>query len=138
MLLCLGPIPTRFQRQTEDSMVNVLNNPDVQAAVRFEEGRTKLVSMLANRIMDIVPWDSMNANQRKVCVRHIVSEVETKEELEKRLLDDFGIDCAAIDWCQPDSADQTSMEAQMLVKALGGLVSKSGAMVSIMTFDDMF
>ncbi len=117
--------------------MEVLNNPDLKLAVLFEETRSRLESNLAEQLMGTKTWATMNKNERDKCLKHVVSQVESEQELTDRLRTDFGITYAAIAWEQPAPDDKTGQEALMFVRALGGLVSRSGAMVMIMT-DDHF
>lgn len=118
-------------------MIDVLNSPDVQAAVRLEKGKDALRAQLANLLTSTKTWETMNEKERKVCVQSIVSQVESELELSRRLNEIGCTDCA-INWRDVDPNDQTGLEAQALVKALGGLVSKSGALVMVMTCEDEF
>jgi hypothetical protein len=115
--------------------MDVLNNPDIKAAVLFEEVKNQLCSNLAEQLMGTKTWSNMNKKERDICLKHVVSQVESEQELTDRLRADFGITYAAINWYKPDDGDQTGQEALMFVQALGGLVSKNGAMVMIMTRD---
>lgn len=118
--------------------MEVLTNPDIQNAVRFQGFKNQLGSQLAVALMDTKPWADMDKTERKLCVKYVVSQVESEEELHERLRTDFGLSYVAISWHLPDPDDKTGQEALMFVRALGGLVSKNGAMVMIMTMDDSF
>ncbi len=115
--------------------MEVLNNPDIKAAVRFEEVKSQLGSKLAEQLMGTKTWATMNKNERDICMKHVVSQVESEQELTDRLRADFGITYAAISWHRPDDDDKVGQEGLMFVRALGGLVSKNGAMVMVMTDD---
>lgn len=118
-------------------MVEILGNPAIKSEVARRQVLVALAAGPVEHLIDTVPWDNMTSDQRKMCIIYTVSQVESQEELERRLENDFGI-YACIDWHQPDPNDQHDMEAKMLVQALGGLISKSGAMVMIMTHDGSF
>lgn len=118
-------------------MVEILGNPLFTDAANRRQVFLGLAGRAVERLVDTVPWRDMSDDQRRMCIIYTVSQVETQKELERRLESDFGITDASIDWYDPGD-DKTGLEAQMFVKALGGLVAKSGALVSIMTFDGMF
>lgn len=119
-------------------MVDVLNNPHVVAAAKLEGHKDKMVADLADQLMSTKTYSAMTANERKICVRHIVSQVESEQELQERLQRDLGAGYCCINWHLSEPGDKTGDEARMLVKALGGLVAKNGALVMIMTPDDNF
>lgn len=119
-------------------MVDVLNNPHVRAAVAHETAKDKLIADMAEQLLSTKTWGDMSKNELKICVRNIVSQVESEDELRERLTKELGFGYCAINWHLSDAGDKTGDEARALVKALGGLVSKNGALVKIMTADDMF
>ncbi len=119
-------------------MVEILENPTIQAAVRAEQFKDGLRAILANSLMSTKTWSDMNKDERMCCVQHVVGQSETEAELQQKLSEELGAGYCAIDWNDVDPSDKTALEAQALVKALGGLISKSGALVMIMTPDDMF
>ena len=119
-------------------MIEILNNPMIQAAVMSEQIKGKLDSGLADQLISTKTWDEMSKNERKICVKHVVSQVESEQELRDRLRSDFGLGYVAINWHLSEPGDKTGDEARMLVAALGGLVAKNGALVMIRTADDSF
>lgn len=119
-------------------MTGILNNPHVRAAVAHETAKDKLVGDMAEQLMSAKVWRDMSKNERKICVRYIVSQVESEDELRERLTDELNIGYCAISWHLSGDGDKTGDEARALVKAMGGLVAKNGALVQIMTVDDMF
>ena len=119
-------------------MVEILNNPEIQRAVKAEEIKDKLRGLLADQLMSTKTWGDMDEAERRICVHHIVSQVASEEELRARLQSDLGFGYVAIEWHLSEPGDKTGEEARMLVKALGGLVSKYGALGLLMTMDDMF
>ena len=119
-------------------MVEILNDPTIQAAVMSQKIKGELGSTLTDQIMSTKIWRDMNKNERKICIKHVVSQVESKEELHKRLQSDFALGYVAINWSLSEPGDKVGEEARMLVTALGGLVAKNGALVMIMTTDDSF
>jgi hypothetical protein len=116
-------------------MVEILNNPTIKAAVMGQQTKIQLDSALADQLMSTKTWNDMSKNERKICIRHIVSQVESEDELRNRLQSDFDLDDVAIDWHLSKPGDKKGEEARMLVTALGGLVAKNGALVRIMTAD---
>ena len=97
-----------------------------------------MIADLADQLMSTKTYAAMTTIERKTCVRHIVSQVESKQELQERLQRDLGVGYCCISWHLSEPGDKTGDEARMLVKALGGLVAKNGALVMIMTPDDDF
>lgn len=119
-------------------MVEILNNPTIKNAVKFEQYKDEMIGTLTEVLMSTKTWHNMNADERRMCIRHIVNQVESKDDLQQRLRNELGLGCCAINWHLPVPGDKTDEEARMLVKALGGLVAKNGALVMIMTFDGSF
>lgn len=62
-------------------------------------------------------------------IRRIVIQCMSGAELAQRLFDELGLGEVSIKWYVP--VDQTGVEARDLASAFGGLVSKSGALVSV-------
>jgi hypothetical protein len=116
----------------------ILNDPTIQMVVALEQHKDKMVAGIAEQLMSVKTWGNMNEKERKICVRHIVLQASSEEVLRKLLTEELGMGCCSINWYLPPDGDKTGLEAQMLVKALGGLISKNGAMVQIMTMDGMF
>lgn len=114
---------------------DILGNRDIQMAAKASDIKTKMRSQIADAIISTKTWTDMNKKERKLCIDHLVSESETEAELRKRLTE-IGVGYVAIDWMDVDPNDKTSLEAQMLVKALGGPIAKNGAMVMVNTMDD--
>ena len=118
-------------------MSEVLNSPAIKAAIKFEQSKNGMRAQLASLFLSTKTWDTMSEAERKVCVHHIVSQSESELELSRRLNEIGCIDCA-IRWSEIDLNDETSLEAQALVKALGGLVAKNGSLVMVMTAEDLY
>lgn len=116
-------------------MSKIIGNPIIEQRIRRQDLDAIL---LDSTLVDTVPWSDMSLEQRRLCIRHTVLQVDTEKELRQRLLTDFGICDAAIVWYMPEDADQYDMEVQILVRALGGLVAKNGTLVQIMTFENIF
>lgn len=77
------------------------------------------------------PFNEMGTQEIEIALRHIVTTSSSEEEIRRRIKDELkcpGHPTLHID--QPK--DQVGEEARELVKALGGLVTKTGAMVMIM------
>ena len=118
-------------------MSDILNSPVIQAAVRFEQSKDGMRAQLAKLLISTKTWETMTEKERKVCIQYIVTECESELELSRRLNDIGCTDCA-IRWSDVDQKDIVAFEAQTLVKALGGLVAKNGALVMIMTTENYF
>ena len=119
-------------------MVEILNNPTIKNAVKLEQHKDGMIGTLAEVLMSTKTWPYMNTSERRVCIRHIVNQVESEDDLRQRLRNELGLSCCAINWSSPVHGDKTDEEARMLVKALGGLVAKNDALVMIMTAENTF
>ena len=118
-------------------MVDILGSEAVHAAIEHERLKDEFSAEIAEQLMTDKTWVDMSTNERGVCVRFIVSQVESEEKLRERLTE-LGAKYFSIQWSLSEPGDQTGQEARMLVKALGGLVAKNGALVMIMTPDEQF
>ena len=116
-------------------MVEILNDPNIRALGRSQRVKNVLRADIVDQLMSIKTWPHMDADERKICIHGIVSQVESEDELRRRLTEELGVGCCAINWSDVDENDKTSMEAQALLLALGGLVAKNGALVMVMTAD---
>ena len=119
-------------------MTEILNDPHVKRAVANELVRDEVAGVIADQLMSTKTWWDMTADEHKICPRAIVSPVESEEELEGRLRADLGLKLFATHWYLPEPGDKKGDEARILVKAMGGLVSKNGALVMIRTSEDTF
>jgi hypothetical protein len=75
---------------------------------------------------------AMDKQTIELHIRRIAIECKSETELAQRLTDELGFSGALINWYEP--TDQTGVEARDLVRAFGGLISKNGAMVSVMIY----
>jgi len=118
-------------------MSEIIGNPVIENAVARQATRTTIASMLAERLLATKTWEDMGEIEREACVRHVVSQVESSAALADRLCDDlsFEPDDFSIDWRLSEEGDVVGAEGRLLVQALGGLVSKNGALVSIVFWD---
>lgn len=116
-------------------MSKVLNNPYVCAAVDLEEAKDKVFSIMAKKLLQTKIWSDMTAYEKKIYLRHVVLQVESEDELNDHLIKKLDVDFSIM-WYLPDPGDQAGEEARALLKALGGLVAKNGALVQIMTYED--
>lgn len=118
-------------------MVDVLNSRAVQEAIAHEQWKDGLLSEVVESLMRNKTWAEMDAVERRACVRIIVLRAESEDDLREHLTE-LGVEDFAINWHLSEPGYQIGQEAQMLVKALGGLVAKNGALVMIMTPDEKF
>jgi len=118
-------------------MSDVLSSKAVQGAVANEQWKDEMVAGVAEWLMTNKSWVEMTKDERKACIRTSVSQVESEDELRERLAE-LGVEGFIINWHLSEPGDETGQEARMLVKALGGLVAKNGALVMIMTPDEQF
>jgi len=113
----------------------ILNNPDFQMAVKANDAKSGMRAQIADALISTKTWNDMDKKERKICIDHMVSESTTEAELRQRLTE-IGVGYLAIAWQEVDPNDKTSLEAQMIVKALGGPIAKNGALVMVSTMDD--
>ena len=111
-------------------MSDVLSNPVIVKAVNFEEKKDILRAMIAPKIISEKKWTEMMKDEKDLCMHYIVSSSNSKDEVENKLKD-LGAGCCSIAWSDVDPDDQTSLEAQALIRSMGGLVSQNGALVNI-------
>ena len=119
-------------------MVEILKNPLILRAVACQELKDVAVEVLAKGLMSAKSWEEMAANEQRDCIRYIVGQVESRDELKLRLEDDLNLYSSEIDWSDPVPGDKTDEEARMLIKAMGGLVAKNGATVTIWHYGELF
>ena len=118
-------------------MVDIQASEAVRSAIKFEEEKDRLIVDVVEPLLRNKSWEDMDGVERRACVRALVVQTESEGELLEGLAL-LGIEDFSVAWHLPDPDDQTGQEAQMLVKALGGLVSKNGALVMIMTPEEQF
>lgn len=114
---------------------DILGNPNFQLAAMANDAKSQMRAQIADAIISTKTWIDMNKQERKICLDYLVSDSETETELRHRLTE-IGISYFAISWQDVDPNDKTSIEAQMIVKALGDPIAKNGAMVMVNTMDD--
>ena len=121
-------------------MTDILNNPDVQKAINQREIIDKVGAIYASRIMPDKAWDDMSELERETCVRFIVSEVSSEDELRQRLVDQLGLDedSIEINWSPSEESNEADQELRKLIKALGGIVTERGDLVSVIIDDESF
>ncbi len=113
----------------------ILGNSRIQMAAMANDSRTLMRAQIVDALTSTKTWDDMNKKERKLCVDHLISESESETDLRRRL-SELGVGCVAVKWSDVDPNDKTALEAQMLVKALGGPTAKNGALVMVNTMDD--
>ena len=76
-------------------------------------------------------WSEKSDREIKAEVQSIVRTSQDDDEIRRRIRDELGCPYgAAIASCVP--TDNTGREARAIVRALGGLIRKDGAMVMLM------
>lgn len=113
----------------------ILGNPDFQMMARLNDLKVEQRAQIADALISTKTWNDMSKKERKLCIDYLVSDSESEDELRRRL-SEVGAGYVAVSWQDVDPNDKTSLEAQMIVKALGGPIAKNGAMVMISTMDD--
>lgn len=115
----------------------ILNDPSIQMLARHEQLKAEMSARIALQLMGTKSYEDMSPEERKVCVRALTAQSDTEVELRASLCE-LGMEYFDVNWSETNPEDKTSMEAQMLVRALGGLVSKNGSLVMIMTAGEHF
>jgi hypothetical protein len=116
---------------------DIINNPSIRRLGQFEDQKRKMLSVIAEQLIMSKGWSQMSDKEQEVCMGHVVGLAENEADLRNRLCE-LGLEYFEVSWTDVDSGDKSSLEAQMLVKALGGLSSKNGAFVIVMTVEKMF
>ena len=111
-------------------MVDVLNNSAVNGAIKRYEMIDEVVDAVVPHILQEKGWDEMNETEQKASLRYLVGQADSEESLQHSL-SELGVEGYMLSWSDVDPDDKTSLEAQALVKALGGLVAKNGALVNV-------
>ena len=94
---------------------------------------TKLIDSIGAVIVRRKSYSDMTDTEIKVAARHIITSSSSEAEVQQRLRDELGYPYgAALHTSIPD--DATGREARELVRGLGGLVMKSGAMAMAMMY----
>lgn len=112
-----------------------LGNSNFQMLARANEAKNRQRAQIADALISTKTWDDMTKKERDLCVHHLVSESESEDDLRRRL-SEIGVGYVAVNWQDVNQSDKTSLEAQMIVKALGGPIAKNGALVMVNTMDD--
>ncbi len=113
----------------------ILGNPIFQMAAKAQDAKVMMRAQIVDALISTKTWDDMSKKERDFCIHHLVSESESEEDLRRRLAD-LGVGYVAVNWSDIDPSDKTSLEAQMIVKALGGPIAKNGALVTVMSLYD--
>ena len=114
---------------------DILNNPTFQMAAKAQEMKGVMRAQIADVLISTKVWGNMTKQERKLCIDYLIGESESEDDLRRRLAE-IGTGYVAVNWQNVDAANKTSLEAQMLVRALGGPIANNGAMVIVNTMDD--
>lgn len=118
-------------------MNSVLRDPVVQQHAIAAEILDAVLAPFAEMILAAKEWYAMDAEERAICIRHLVGMSESEARL-SQWLDDMGCHQHMIQWMDVDPNDTTALEAQVLLRALGGLVAANGALVIVTADDEMY
>lgn len=89
--------------------------------------RTALIDSIGSILLQRECYDEMTDVQIEVAARHIISSSSSEAEVRQRIRDELGYpDEITLETSLPNAA--TGREARELVRGLGGLVMKNGAM----------
>ncbi|MCA9354298.1 MAG: hypothetical protein KC877_02135 [Candidatus Kaiserbacteria bacterium] len=115
-------------------MVDVLNSPAVNGAIEHYEMIDQVVDAVVPHLLETKGWYEMDETEREASLRYLVGQANSEESL-RQSLSELGVYDYMLSWSDVDPNNKTSLEAQALVKALGGLVAKNGALVNIHFWD---
>jgi hypothetical protein len=91
----------------------------------------KLINSIGAFVVSHKSYSDMTDAEIEVAARHIISSSSSEAEVLRRLRDELGYPYSiALHTTIPD--DTTGREARELVRGLGGLVMRNGAMVMVM------
>ncbi|MFH0857159.1 MAG: hypothetical protein V1848_00215 [Candidatus Magasanikbacteria bacterium] len=92
---------------------------------------TKLIDSIGAVVVRRKSYDEMTDAEIRIAVRHIIISSSSEDEVQQRLRDELGyVDGIVLDTLVP--VDATGREARELVRGLGGMVMRNGAMASAM------
>ena len=92
---------------------------------------TETINSLGPVILGRNTYHNMGDSQIEIAARHIICDSYSEDEARRRLKEELGYPFE-IDLHTSVPTDATGREARELVRALGGLVMKNGAMASAM------
>ena len=113
--------------------IDVKGNTIIQHAIARRAEHDKDLASQVIQLMSTKKWQDLDRDERVLCVRYAVMQSESEENLRKKLCEEFGVTASLIVWQIPQDED-----AQALARALGAMISKSGAMVNVEIIDDFF
>ncbi|MFA5124793.1 MAG: hypothetical protein WC473_03140 [Patescibacteria group bacterium] len=122
----------KHSRGRQPSMTFILeHNPRkalalAKSVIRCNQ-QTKLLDRIGAKIVESKTYDNMTDAEIKIAVRSIISSSSSEEEVKQRVRDELGCPygiCLSTDV----PTDVVGREARELVRGLGGLVMKNGAM----------
>lgn len=116
---------------------DILGNPTIQLLGRHNQLQKEMRAGIAQQLLSAKKFAEMTPVERKVCVCYVVGESSSEAELCTKL-GEIGVEYFNISWQDTNPEDQTSMEALALVKALGGMTSKTNSLVMVMILEDQF
>ena len=93
--------------------------------------RTKLIDLIGEIVVQRKTYEDMTDVEVKAAARHIISTSNSENEVRRRIQDELGYP-HDIDLHTTIPDDATGREARELVRGLGGLVMKNGAMAMAM------
>jgi hypothetical protein len=107
---------------------------DLREQIDFRSELDAISHAIAVHFIRKKKWNDMDEKERTVCVRYCVHQAETEEDLRSRL-HAIGLMHVLVTWYTPKACERNTEAARQIMHALGGLVSKSGAFVTVETVD---
>ena len=112
-------------------------SPVTPTSVWAEDFKASLRAQVAGSLILTKKWESMSREEHTICVEHVVAQCSSDFELSARL-DEIGCTIQHIIWTKIDSGDRKALNQQKFFRFRGGLISKTGALVSIITPTDSY
>ncbi|MFA5413494.1 MAG: hypothetical protein WC348_03060 [Patescibacteria group bacterium] len=95
---------------------------------------TKLIGLVGAAVVQCKSYPDMTDAEIEVAARHIIASSSSEDEARQRLRDELGYPYDDVALCTTTPDDATGREARELVRGLGGLVMKNGAMAMVMMY----
>jgi hypothetical protein len=107
----------------------------VRACLRAADLRSKVVAFVGPILASRKPYYEMTALELDAAVRAIVESSSSENEVLRRIESELGYNPEGVSITSHLSTNTVGNEARDLVRALGGLVMKNGALVRIQVWD---
>jgi hypothetical protein len=103
---------------------------NVAKAVVDAATRTRMIDSIGDIVMKNKTYHEMTDDEIEIAARNIIITSSSEEEVHQRLLDE--LDYSGMELSTNIPEDATGREARELVRGLGGMIMKNGAMAMAM------